>query len=39
MSDRAFAAFADLLVVRWMMARRLRYRIAERIGPPGEDAR
>jgi dolichol-phosphate mannosyltransferase len=38
-SDRAFAAFADLLVVRWMMARRLRYRIAERIGPPGEDAR
>lgn len=36
-SDRAFSAFADLLVVRWMMVRRLRYRIAERIGPTGED--
>ena len=36
-SDRAFSAFADLLVVRWMMARRLRYRIAERVGPTGED--
>jgi len=39
-SDRAFSAFADLLVVRWMMARRLRYRIAERIEPGArEDAR
>lgn len=36
-SDRAFSAFADLLVVRWMMARRLRYRIAERVDPTGED--
>jgi len=35
-SDRAFSAFADLLVVRWMMVRRLRYRIAERVGPTGE---
>jgi dolichol-phosphate mannosyltransferase len=38
-SDRAFSAFADLLVVRWMMQRRLRYRIAEQIGPTGEDCR
>jgi glycosyltransferase involved in cell wall biosynthesis len=38
-SDRAFSAFADLLVVRWMMARRLRYRIAERIESAREDAR
>jgi glycosyltransferase involved in cell wall biosynthesis len=38
-SDRAFSAFADLLVVRWMMRRRLRYRIAEQIGPTGEDRR
>ena len=35
-SDRAFSAFADLLVVRWMMARRLRYHVAERIDPAGE---
>ena len=38
-SDRAFSAFADLLVVRWMMARRLRYRIAERTDSASEDAR
>jgi glycosyltransferase involved in cell wall biosynthesis len=38
-SDRAFSAFADLLVVRWMMRRRLRYRIAEQSGPTGEDRR
>jgi len=37
-SDRAFSAFADLLVVRWMMSRRLRYRIAERVNPAGEDS-
>jgi dolichol-phosphate mannosyltransferase len=36
-SDRAFSAFADLLVVRWMMVRRLRYRIAEQIDPTAED--
>jgi dolichol-phosphate mannosyltransferase len=36
-SDRAFSAFADLLVVRWMMHRRLRYRIAERIDSTGGD--
>jgi dolichol-phosphate mannosyltransferase len=38
-SDRAFSAFADLLVVRWMLHRRLRYRIAERIDPVGGDDR
>ena len=38
-SDRAFSAFADLLVVRWMMARRLRYRIAERVDPADEHDR
>jgi dolichol-phosphate mannosyltransferase len=38
-SDRAFSAFADLLVVRWMMHRRLRHRIAERIDSTGGDAR
>jgi dolichol-phosphate mannosyltransferase len=39
-SDRAFSAFADLLVVRWMMARWLCYRIAERIeSDASEDAR
>ncbi|HMH49076.1 MAG TPA: glycosyltransferase family 2 protein [Candidatus Acidoferrum sp.] len=35
-SDRAFSAFADLLVVRWMMYRRLRYRIAETLDSTGE---
>jgi glycosyltransferase involved in cell wall biosynthesis len=38
-SDRAFSAFADLLVVRWMMQRRLRYRIAARGDNAGEDRR
>ena len=38
-SDRAFSAFADLLVVRWMMHRRLRYRVAERLDGAGEDRR
>jgi glycosyltransferase involved in cell wall biosynthesis len=38
-SDRAFSAFADLLVVRWMMARRLRYRITERVDSAAEDDR
>jgi glycosyltransferase involved in cell wall biosynthesis len=38
-SDRAFSAFADLLVVRWMMYRRLRYRIAERVDSTGRDGR
>jgi glycosyltransferase involved in cell wall biosynthesis len=38
-SDRAFSAFADLLVVRWMMHRRLRYRVAEQIDSTGEDRR
>jgi glycosyltransferase involved in cell wall biosynthesis len=33
--DRAFPAFADLLAVKWMMRRRLRYRIVE----PAEPAR
>jgi glycosyltransferase involved in cell wall biosynthesis len=32
-SNRAVPAFMDLLAVFWMMRRRLRYRIAERIGP------
>ena len=35
--DRAFSAFADLLVVRWMMGSRLRYTIVERIDPSDED--
>jgi len=30
-SNRALTAFVDLLAVRWMMRRRLRYRIAEEI--------
>src|SRR5262249_44562977 len=30
--NRAFVAFADLLVVRWMKARRLDYEIAEDLG-------
>ena len=38
-SDRAFSALADLLVVRWMMHRRLRYRVAERLDSAGEDRR
>ena len=38
-ADRAFSAFADLLAVRWMMQRRLRYRIVEQIDPSDEDAR
>ncbi|HYB43359.1 MAG TPA: glycosyltransferase family 2 protein [Candidatus Methylomirabilis sp.] len=36
-ADRAFSAFADLLAVRWMMGSRLRYKIVERIDPPGEN--
>jgi glycosyltransferase involved in cell wall biosynthesis len=35
-SDRALPAFADLLAVRWMMRRRLRYRIVEQIGASEE---
>lgn len=36
--DRALPALADLLVVRWMKARQLRYEVAERLGgdPAGE---
>ena len=30
--NRAFVAFADLLVVRWMKSRTLRYEIAEDLG-------
>jgi len=30
--NRAFVAFADLLVVRWMKSRRLRYEVAEDLG-------
>jgi glycosyltransferase involved in cell wall biosynthesis len=30
--NRAFAAFADLLVVRWMKRRTLRYEVAEDVG-------
>jgi hypothetical protein len=30
--NRAFVAFADLLVVRWMQDRLLRYEIAEDLG-------
>lgn len=32
--NRALPAFADLLVVRWMMRRRLRYRIVEQTPSP-----
>ncbi|MCC7518049.1 MAG: glycosyltransferase family 2 protein [Verrucomicrobiae bacterium] len=32
--NRLFKSFADLLAVRWMKSRRLRYRIAERHGFP-----
>lgn len=32
--NRLFKSFADLLAVRWMKSRRLRYRIAERRGFP-----
>jgi dolichol-phosphate mannosyltransferase len=35
-ANRAFSAFADLLAVRWMMGRRLRHKIVERIDPSGE---
>lgn len=36
--DRALGAFADLLVVRWMKARRLRYEVVEDLGgDPGPD--
>jgi hypothetical protein len=34
--NRALTAFVDLLAVRWMMQRRLRYRIAEEM-PPLQD--
>jgi hypothetical protein len=35
--NRAFRAFADLLVVRWMKDRLLRYEIAEELGgEPGD---
>jgi hypothetical protein len=30
--NRAFVAFADLLVVRWMKQRMLRYDVAEDLG-------
>jgi glycosyltransferase involved in cell wall biosynthesis len=36
--NRAVRAFADLLVVRWMMRRRLRYRVAEDGDGGGEGA-
>jgi dolichol-phosphate mannosyltransferase len=36
--NRAFNAFADLLVVRWMADRRLRYQVAEDLGgEPGPE--
>ncbi len=35
-SNRAFRAFVDLLVVRWMKERLLRYEVAEDLGGPGE---
>lgn len=37
-SDRALPAFADLLAVKWMMRRRLRYRLVEPIEPAGAEA-
>ncbi len=30
--NRAFVAFADLLVIRWMKSRLLRYEVAEDLG-------
>jgi hypothetical protein len=30
--NRAFVAFVDLLVVRWMTARLLRYEVVEDVG-------
>src|SRR2546422_6503761 len=30
--DRAFVAFADLLAIRWMKSRLLRYEVAESLG-------
>jgi len=30
--NRAFVAFVDLLVVRWMTARHLRYEVVEDVG-------
>jgi hypothetical protein len=30
--NRAFVAFADLMVVRWMNARLLRYEVVEDVG-------
>jgi dolichol-phosphate mannosyltransferase len=35
--DRALPAFADLLVVMWMMRRRLRYRLVEPLAPARGD--
>ena len=35
--NRAVRAFADLLAVRWMMNRRLRFRVAEDTDPGGEE--
>ena len=37
--DRAFVAFADLLVVRWMKSRLFRYEIAEDLGGDGVGSR
>lgn len=36
--DRAFRAFQDLLAVRWMKDRLLRYEVAESLGGPPYDA-
>ncbi|MBP9900035.1 MAG: glycosyltransferase family 2 protein [Verrucomicrobia subdivision 3 bacterium] len=33
--NRLFKSFGDLLAVRWMKKRMIRYQIAERVGPPG----
>lgn len=37
--NRAWRTFCDLLVVRWMKDRALRYDVAECLGPDGDDAR
>ena len=37
--NRAFVAFADLLVVRWMKSRLFHYEIAEDLGGRGVSGR
>jgi hypothetical protein len=36
-ANRAFSAFRDLLVVRWMAHRHLRYQVIEDLGGEGRE--